>query len=141
MAVRAGLRALQLHGDYPPESYPMLAGVPVKLIRATALTPRTDIRAGAYGEDMLLLDSRVPGSGQRWDLSRLRRNRPQGPWLLAGGLTPDNVAAAIAAASPWGVDVSSGVESERGVKDHRRIREFIANARAAVLPDDMTTLP
>ena len=89
------------------------------------------MRVGAYGEDMLLLDSPVAGSGQRWDLSLLEGARPRGHWLLAGGLTAENVAGAIDAARPWGVDVSSGVESSRGVKDHDRIREFVSAARTA----------
>ncbi|MFE0462488.1 phosphoribosylanthranilate isomerase [Kitasatospora sp. NPDC058965] len=131
LALAAGVRALQLHGDYPREAFAELADLPLRLVRATALTPGTDLAVGAYGEEFLLLDAPVAGSGTRWDLSLLDGNRPTGPWMLAGGLTPDNVAAAIAAADPWGVDVSSGVESSRGVKDHRLIHAFVASARAA----------
>lgn len=132
LATEAGVGAVQLHGRYPRTAFEELAGLPVRLIRATALEADTDVRVGAYGEEILLLDSRGAGSGERWDLSLLDRARPRGRWLLAGGLTPDNVAAAVGAARPWGVDGSSGVESRRGVKDHGRIREFVTAARAAL---------
>ncbi|MFI1917282.1 phosphoribosylanthranilate isomerase [Nocardia sp. NPDC020380] len=128
LARAAGVDALQLHGSYPQSAFEGLAGL--RLLRATSLTADTDVRTGAYGEEWLLLDSPVAGSGARWDLSALHTARPTGQWLLAGGLAPDNVAEAIAAAQPWGVDVSSGVESARGVKDHGRMREFVAAARA-----------
>jgi phosphoribosylanthranilate isomerase len=130
MALDAGVGAVQLHGDYPASAFAELAGLPVRLVRATALSEDTDVAVGAYGEDMLLLDSPVAGSGEQWDLSLLGRSRPRGQWLLAGGLTPANVAAAIQAARPWGVDVSSGVESSRGVKDPALIRSFVATVRA-----------
>jgi phosphoribosylanthranilate isomerase len=130
IALEAGVTAVQLHGLYPRVAFEELAGYPFRLVRATTLAADTDVRTGAYGEDMLLLDSPVAGSGVRWDLSRLDRVRPQGHWLLAGGLTPANVAAAIDAARPWGVDVSSGVESSRGVKDPGLIREFVSAARS-----------
>jgi phosphoribosylanthranilate isomerase len=126
----AGVGAVQLHGDYPASAFAELAGLPVRLVRATTLSPDTDVAVGAYGEDMLLLDSPVAGSGERWDLSLLAQARPQGQWLLAGGLDPSNVRAAISAARPWGVDVSSGVESSRGVKDQSLIRKFVEAARA-----------
>ncbi|MDI1460935.1 phosphoribosylanthranilate isomerase [Catellatospora sp. KI3] len=131
LAVAAGVRALQLHGDYSRSAFEELAGLPFQLIRATTLRADTDVRVGAYGEELLLLDSPVAGSGERWDLSLLGAAPPQGRWLLAGGLSPDNVADAIVAARPWGVDVSSGVEASRGVKDHDLIRRFVATARSA----------
>lgn len=130
-AERAGVRAVQLHGDYPETAFAEVAGSGLPLIRAVTLTPETDVTVGAFGEEMLLLDSPVAGSGHRWDLSALAADRPVGRWLLAGGLSVGNVAEAIAEARPWGVDVSSGVESARGVKDHGRMRDFVAAARAA----------
>ncbi|MEO6090076.1 MAG: phosphoribosylanthranilate isomerase [Umezawaea sp.] len=128
LAVAAGVGAVQLHGDYPREAFAELADLPVELVRATALTADTDLRVGAYGEDYLLLDSPVPGSGHRWELDALA-TRPDGRWLLAGGLDVANVADAITRAQPWGVDVSSGIESSRGVKDHGLMRAFTAAAR------------
>ncbi|WP_106188240.1 phosphoribosylanthranilate isomerase [Umezawaea tangerina] len=129
LAVAAGVEAVQLHGaDYPRSSFDALADLPVKLIRATPLTEDTDVTVGAYGEDLLLLDSPVAGSGHRWELGS---TRIEGNWLLAGGLDVHNVAEAIAQARPWGVDVSSGIESSRGVKDHGLMHGFVAAARGA----------
>ncbi|GHJ43117.1 N-(5'-phosphoribosyl)anthranilate isomerase [Catellatospora sp. TT07R-123] len=131
LGLAAGVRAVQLHGGYPRSAFEELAGLPFQLIRATTLDAGTDVRVGAYGEDLLLLDSPVAGSGERWDLSLLGAAPPEGKWLLAGGLRPDNVAEAVGAVRPWGVDVSSGVESSRGVKDHDLIHRFVAAARTA----------
>jgi phosphoribosylanthranilate isomerase len=83
------------------------------------------------GEDLLLIDAAVPGSGESWDYASVRAKGLGGrEWLLAGGLEPGNVAFAAAAADAWGVDVSSGVESSRGVKDLAKIRAFVEAAKA-----------
>ncbi|HEY0736664.1 MAG TPA: phosphoribosylanthranilate isomerase [Herpetosiphonaceae bacterium] len=127
----SGVAAVQLHGTYDRSAFDAVMELPVQLWRATTLTADTDLRIGAYGEDVLLLDSPVAGSGYRWNLAMLDGTGPQGRWVLAGGLTPSNVASAIAEASPWGVDVSSGIESQRGVKDHGLMRAFVRAAREA----------
>ncbi|MFI8519444.1 phosphoribosylanthranilate isomerase [Streptomyces sp. NPDC085481] len=131
-----GVDALQLHGaSYTRADFDEAARVFPRLWRATSLSEKPDTRVGAFGEDMLLLDSPRAGSGSRWDLSLLDTARPEGTWLLAGGLGPENVAEAIGQARPWGVDVSSGVESAPGVKDHDRIRAFVAAAKDAAAVD------
>lgn len=82
--------------------------------------------------DVVLLDAATPGSGRVFDWS-LIDGSPRGMRiLLAGGLTPDNVRLAIDKVRPWGVDVSSGVESAPGRKDPRKIKRFIEAANAAV---------
>lgn len=130
LAVACGVGAVQLHGPYPRAAFTDLLRLQVPLWRATSLAERPDLRVGAYGEEVLLLDSADAGAGRRWDLGALDAGRPDGRWLLAGGLTPDGVVEAITTARPWGVDVSSGVESVRGVKDHGRIRHFVERARS-----------
>lgn len=125
-AAAAGVRAVQLHGDYPKDAFTEAADPAWQLIRAVPHSA-PDLRVGAYGEDLLLVDAPKGGSGESWDYGSVAGL--SGQWLLAGGLTPANVAAAHQAAGAWGVDVSSGVESSRGVKDVELIARFVAAAK------------
>jgi phosphoribosylanthranilate isomerase len=89
-----------------------------------------------WGADQVLLDAFVAGAeggtGETFDWSLVDVVRGAGcDVIVAGGLTPDNVADAVRATRPWGVDVASGVEASPGIKDHEAVRRFIADARAA----------
>ena len=106
--------------------------------RATGIDTEADLPIDAGGADALVLDAKPPpdatrpgGNAARFDWSLLRGWHAPAPWILAGGLTPDTVAAAIRATGAQAVDVSSGVERARGKKDPTLIRAFIANARSA----------
>jgi phosphoribosylanthranilate isomerase len=127
----AGLRAAQLHGRETIEQTQWVRGrVPV-VIRAFAAGDPALERADEYGADVVMVDSHAPGSGEMFDWS-LAEGAPLGKrFILAGGLTPDNVADAIARVRPWGVDVASGVEAAPGIKDARKVRDFIRAARSA----------
>ncbi|WP_344071161.1 phosphoribosylanthranilate isomerase [Streptomyces crystallinus] len=124
----SGIRAVQFHGDEGPAYYEALRAPGRTLIRATA-AGELPVRCGELDEDLLLLDAPDPGSGTPWNWASPRFTAPEGRWLLAGGLHPDNVRQAVEATGAWGVDVSSGVESERGVKSEQLIRAFVAAAR------------
>ncbi|MEU3280374.1 phosphoribosylanthranilate isomerase [Streptomyces antibioticus] len=128
VAAEAGIGAVQLHGSEGREYYDDLGAGGWTLIRAAAFGDSVP-RCGEMGEDLLLLDAPVPGSGVAWDWSGGPAPAPGAKWLLAGGLTPENVRAAVDVARPWGVDVSSGVEATRGVKDPDLIRSFVEAAR------------
>ncbi len=132
-ALDLGFDVLQLHGPaYDASDFADALAVHPRVWRATSLRDAASPAVGEYGEELLLLDAPEPGSGQTWDLSVLTAGAPVGHWLLAGGLRPDNVARAVRAVSPWGVDVSSGVETVPGKKDSDLIRAFIAAARPRV---------
>ena len=106
--------------------------------RAAHVATRADLPQAGEGADALLIEprpaadaTRPGGNGTALDWSLLRGWLPPLPWLLGGGLTPWNVAAAVAASGATAVDVSSGVEASPGVKSPALIRAFIAAARGA----------
>ncbi len=128
---QAGLRAAQLHGHESAEDTRWVRQRLPLVIKAFPGGDPALSRSVAYGADVVLLDSASPGSGQVFDWS-LAEGAPSGVrLLLAGGLTPDNVATAIGRVHPWGVDVASGVESAPGVKDPSLMRRFISAATGA----------
>ncbi|MFD8636268.1 phosphoribosylanthranilate isomerase [Streptomyces sp. NPDC059533] len=122
----SGVRGVQLHGEEGPEDFAALRADGRTLLRATASRVA---RCGEYGEDLLLLDAPDPGSGEPWNWGAADFTAPEGRWLLAGGLNPGNVREAVEVTGAWGVDVSSGVESSRGVKSPDLIRAFVEAAR------------
>jgi phosphoribosylanthranilate isomerase len=130
-----GFKAAQLHGrETVADARWIRERVPLTIM-AFAAGDRAIANAAAYGADLVLLDAPSPGSGEVFDW-RLAEGVADGTrLLLAGGLDPDNVARAIGLVHPWGVDVSSGVESSPGVKDPAKLRAFIATAKAASPPE------
>ncbi|MDQ0819291.1 phosphoribosylanthranilate isomerase [Arthrobacter sp. V4I6] len=131
LARAAGLAWVQLHGDRTPADVRAVHAGGLKVIRAVTMEAGKESFA-SWGEELLLIDAAVPGSGEAWDYASVRAKGLAGRnWLLAGGLDPANVAGAAAHAGAWGVDVSSGVESTRGVKDLAKIREFVKAAKPA----------
>lgn len=131
-----GLDGVQLHGDEEPEDVERLRRDGLFVIKGHRISGSEDLaRLDAFEADAHLLDTHVPGSpggtGKTFDWSLAARVPGEHCILLAGGLTAENVAEAIGTVKPWGVDVSSGVESAPGVKDPDKIRRFIAVARDA----------
>ncbi|RKR15556.1 phosphoribosylanthranilate isomerase [Arthrobacter oryzae] len=130
IARQSGLAWVQLHGDRSPADVRTVHDAGMKLIRAVTMDAAPEA-FGDWGEDMLLIDAAVPGSGEAWDYGSVRTKGLDGRrWLLAGGLDPANVARAAAEAGAWGVDVSSGVESARGIKDLAKIGDFVRSAKS-----------
>ena len=129
--LEAGLGGAQLHGHETPQQAAEVRPKVKTLIVAFAAGSAGLERAANYESDALLIDGATPGSGQVFDWSLIDSLPQRRRLILAGGLTPTNVASAIARVEPWGVDVSSGVESEPGRKDPRLVQSFIRAARQA----------
>jgi phosphoribosylanthranilate isomerase len=129
-----GLDILQLHGDETPEDCLELKRRVIKafriqkIISIDPLEKYQDYQVSGY-----LLDAWSPdafgGTGRTFNWELAQSAKQYGPVILAGGLTPDNVAEAIRVVNPYGVDVSSGVESALGKKDAEKVREFIRVAK------------
>jgi phosphoribosylanthranilate isomerase len=132
-----GLTMLQLHGDEGPAFCREAARrTGLKVIKAMRVRTTADLTAAqAFRTDYHLLDAYrrgVPGgTGESFDWELVAARRSQVPMILAGGLRPENVGEAIAAARPFAVDVASGVESAPGIKDHALMARFTDRARAA----------
>lgn len=130
---RVGLKAAQLHGREPHAEVVYVRQRVQCVIQAfTAGDPALEMAAQGPA-DVVLVDAPSPGSGQTFDWVQVQGALEGARLLLAGGLTPENVADAIFYVQPWGVDVSTGVESAPGSgrKDPRKLRRFIKAARLA----------
>ncbi|MEK9971081.1 MAG: phosphoribosylanthranilate isomerase [Ferrovibrio sp.] len=138
---KARLDLLQLHGEETPERCRAISiyfGLPI--IKAIKVSTKADLKAAKEYEDVvdwLMFDARPPtdaaalpgGNGRAFDWTILKGAEFKRPWLLAGGLTPDNLAEAVNQSGATAVDVSSGVESAPGKKDPAKIRAFLDAAR------------
>jgi phosphoribosylanthranilate isomerase len=134
-----GLRAAQLHGDETVEQTRWVAERIGLTIKAFPAGHPGIGRIDEYGAEMVLVDADSPGSGEVFDWRLAEGVVDPARLIVSGGLVAENVADAIAHLHPYGVDVSSGVESAPGRKDPVKVRAFVATARAAageeVAPD------
>ncbi len=146
---QSGIRTVQLHGDEPPQLLAQLssARTGIRIVHAHRLGLDGLDPLSQYVEECAalkgklaacLIDARIEGAyggtgtTVPWDLlNRQYRRIDWPPLILAGGLNPENVGDAIRIARPWGVDVSSGVESVTAIKDMRLVKKFINTARCA----------
>lgn len=126
---KVGLRAVQLHGHENVEETLWIRERVPAVIRAFAASDPALQRYEEYGDVQLLIDSPEPGSGKTFDWDALAKAKIDRPFMLAGGLNAENVSDAISLVSPWGVDVSSGVEAKPGTKDAVKLQRFIAAAK------------
>jgi phosphoribosylanthranilate isomerase len=143
---RANLGVVQLHGaETPSQAAEIRARTGVRVMKALGIAKPSDLdHAGVWANavDMLLLDAKPParpaalpgGNGVPFDWRLLQGFELPMPWMLSGGLTEANLAAAVACTGAGSVDVSSGVETAPGVKDPALIREFLQRARSIERP-------
>ncbi|MBU1222397.1 MAG: phosphoribosylanthranilate isomerase [Gammaproteobacteria bacterium] len=128
------LDLLQFHGDETPADCARFGRPFIKAVRVNRDTDLLKCAADFDAARGLLLDAWVAGvpggTGERFDWSLIPPDLPK-PVILSGGLTPDNVAEAVERVRPWAVDVSSGVEVTKGIKDAHKIAQFIAKAKAS----------
>jgi phosphoribosylanthranilate isomerase len=136
----AGLTMVQLNGAEGAQFCAEVARrTGLKVIKAIHVASAADVHAAeAFRTDFHLFDKRGKGqwggTGESFDWELLRGHRSEVPDILAGGLRPDNVAAAVAVTQPYAVDVASGVESEPGRKDHAAMAAFFEAAQPAGIP-------
>jgi phosphoribosylanthranilate isomerase len=132
------LRYAQLHGAESPEACRYLAKMasPCQVLKAIRVGPQTTVAEVAPYQDSVqgfLLDTyqknAVGGTGEAFDWSLIDRLNLTKPFLLAGGLSVDNIRLALEQVRPYGVDANSGLEAAPGIKDHHLIRQFVAAVR------------
>ena len=128
IASRLGLEWVQLHGGEPASVSAELCRRyrVIKAFAVGATFAKEELEAHVRWADYFLFDAKEPGSGQTFDWSRLPESSR--PFLLAGGLTPENVATAVAKTAPFGVDTASGVETD-GAQDPEKIEAFVRAAK------------
>jgi phosphoribosylanthranilate isomerase len=127
----SGVRAVQLHGQESRKDIEFIRSkLPLTIIKALPAGSSQVSRADKYKADIIMLDAPSPGSGHTFDWTLVNELPAGQKLLIAGGLNADNVADAIRATHPWGVDAASGTEASPGRKDPRKLREFIKNAKA-----------
>lgn len=134
MIILTGIDIVQLHGNEPPEICNISRRI-IKAIRVKSLESLDPLKHYKNKVSAFLLDTFTPdifgGTGQifNWDVAVDAKQF--GRIILAGGLRPDNIAEAVRRVRPYGVDVSSGIELEKGEKDHKKMGLFIERAKAA----------
>ncbi len=126
-----GLRGVQMHGRETVSEVDTVTGEFGWVMKAVVAGSRDAQQCDRYRTDLILFDAASPGSGETYDWSLLSEVPKGVRCVVSGGLTPDNVADAIAQTKPYGVDVSSGVEREPGRKDATKVRRFVQNALQA----------
>lgn len=143
IAAVSGIQAIQLHGDYTPEECSGYSRPVIKVFRVKDASVLS--RLEEYRTAGMLIDAAVPGkwggTGQSLDWHAVAAFLDNGNGdlrtrlILAGGLNPENVGRAVRLVRPYAVDVSSGVEDEPGIKNHRKIKEFMHAVHNATRTD------
>jgi phosphoribosylanthranilate isomerase len=134
IADRCKLDRVQLHGDETPAFCKKIRRRVIKAIRVKdiqSLKKLSDFPVSGFLLDTFSEDQRG-GTGKVFDWNLVHPAKKYGAIILAGGLTPNNVRKAIHRVKPYGVDVCSGVESLPGIKDHKKVKAFIKNAKAGL---------
>ncbi len=131
-----GIKVIEFHGDESPEFCERFA---TRVIKAFQVKDKESLKQMAqYHVSAFLLDSYRDGlhggTGETFDWHLAVVAKTFGRVILAGGLTPDNVVEAVKLVQPYAVDVTSGVEKEKGIKDHAKLKKFITEVRRASRP-------
>lgn len=128
----SGVAAIQLHGDEGPDFADAVRDHAAFVIQCFTASDVRLADLDDYDVDAVLIDAPAPGSGETFDWSTIDGLSSRRRLILAGGLGPANVVAAIERVRPWGVDAVSGVEAAAGRKDPEAVERFVRSARAAL---------